>query len=269
LETVEIRFYREKTGFLSARNLVAGVCVRVSGGEMIARLWGIGLLLVAVALVAAGCGGATATPTASLTAVVVQTPAAGPTVDRVGARDAALAYVGDRYGVDAPAADLAWTEQYARPAEMVGGEVYQYTAGDWLITISYPVVLPELTVYTVKMANTATGFVWEGQVSAGGQVIEGKQLLLNAFNVALARIQAKYGDEAPPVGLAWVGERITPADLVGAETWRYTAGDWVATITYPVVPPDQMVFNITIQNPAAGFMWLGSVDTNGRVTEVE
>jgi hypothetical protein len=251
---------------------------------MIARLWGIGLLLVAVALVAAGCGGATATPTASLTAVVVQTPApnstavqveesptpaAGPTVDRVGARDAALAYVGDRYGADAPAADLAWTEQYARPAEMVGGEVYRYTAGDWLITISYPVVLPELTVYTVKMANLATGFVWEGQVSAGGQVIEGKQLLLNAFNVALAHVQDQFEGESPPAGLAWVGERITPADLVGAETWRYTAGDWVSTITYPVVPPDQMVFNITIQNPAAGFMWLGSVDTNGQVTEIE
>jgi len=241
---------------------------------MIARLWGIGLLLVAVALVAAGCGGATATPTPAASPTAVQpeespAPTAGPTVDRVGARDGALSYVRTRYGADAPAADLTWTEQYARPAEMVGGEVYQYTAGDWLITISYPVVLPELTVYTVKMANTATGFGWEGQVSAGGQVIEGEQLLLNAFNVALAHVQDQFEGESPPAGLAWVGERITPADLVGAETWRYTAGDWVATITYPVVPPDQMVFNITIENPAAGLMWLGSVDTNGQVIEGE
>jgi len=65
-----------------------------------------------------------------------------------------------------------------------------------------------------------------------------------------------------------VAERITPPDLVGSETYRYTAGDWVATITYPVVPPDKMVFNITIQNATTGFVWIGSVDTNGQVIEV-
>ena len=56
---------------------------------------------------------------------------------------------------------------------------------------------------------------------------------------------------------------------VGAEGYRYTAGDWVVTITYPVVQTDKMVFNITIQNPVTGFVWLGSVDTNGQVIEVE
>ena len=199
--------------------------------------------------------------------MVEPAPTAGPTVDRIGARDAVLAYVQARYGADAPAADLTWTEEHARPAEMVGGEAYQYKASDWLITVSYPVVLPEQTVYTIKMANVATGFGWEGQVGPVGQVNEGAQLLLNALDVALTHARALYGDEAPPAGLPWVGEQITPADLVGADTWRYTAGDWVVTITYPVVPADQMVFNITIQNEKTGFMWQGSVDSNGQVTE--
>ena len=238
-------------------------------------------LLLAGALFMSGCRGATVAPMAAPTVVptVAPTiapttaptaaPTTGPTVDRTGVRDAALEYVRDRYGADAPAADLTWTEQYAKPAELVGGEVYQYTVGDWLITISYPVVLPELTVYTVKMANLATGFGWEGQVGGDGLVIEGEQQLLNAFGVALAHAWAQYGDEAPPAGLPWVGERVTPPDLVGSETWRYTAGDWVATIIYPVVPADQMVFNITVQNATTAFMWLGSVDTNGQVTEIE
>jgi len=229
------------------------------------------LLLMAGALLAAGCGGATVAPTAAPTMAPTMAPTvaptSGPTVDRTGARDAALAYVRARYGADAPAADLTWIEQHATPAELVGGEVYQYLAGDWLIAVSYPVVLPELTVYTVKMANAATGFGWEGRVGAAGQVIEGEQLLLNAFDVALTHALDQYGDEAPPAGLPWVGERITPADMVGAETWRYTAGDWVAIISYPVVPADKMVFNITIQNATTGFMWLGSVDTNGQVIE--
>jgi hypothetical protein len=227
-------------------------------------------LLIVGALIAAGCGGATAVPTTAPTAAPTTPPMATavPTVDRAGARDLSLAYVRARYGADAPAADLAWTEQNAKPPEMVGGEVYQYLAGDWLITISYPVVLPELTVYTVKMVNTATGFLWEGQVGAAGQVIEGQQLLLNAFNAALARARALYRDEAPPEGLPWVGERITPENMVGAETWRYTAGDWEAIITYPVVPADKMVFNITIQNATTGFVWIGSVDIRGQVIEI-
>jgi len=195
-------------------------------------------------------------------------PTTGPTTDRIDARDASLAYVRARYGADAPAADLTWQEQDAKPPEMIGGEVYQYLAGDWVITISYPVGLPEQTVYTVKIVNTATGYIWEGQVGTSGQVIEGQQLLLNAFNAALTHAEAQFGDEAPPAGLPWVGERITPADMVGAETWRYTSGDWVATISYPVVPADKMVFSITIQNVTTGFMWLGSVDINGQVIEI-
>jgi hypothetical protein len=234
-------------------------------------------LLLAGALFISGCGGATVAPTAvptvaptiAPTTAPTAAPTTGPTVDRTGVRDAALAYVRDRYGADAPAADLTWTEQNAKPAEMVGREVYQYLAGDWLIEVSYPVVLPELTVYTVKMANMATGFGWEGQVGAGGQVIEGEQLMLNAFNVALTHALALDEDKAPPGSLAWVGERTTPADMVGAETYRYTAGDWVVTIAYPVVSADMMVFNITIQNPVTGFVWMGSVDTNGQVVEIQ
>jgi len=234
------------------------------------------VMLLAVALIAAGCGAATVAPiptpvrpTGLPMPTTVPTPAGAPAIDRIGARDAALAYIRAAHSADAPAADLTWTEQHAKPAEMVGGEVYQYLAGDWLLTVSYPVVLPEQTLYTVKMANTATGFIWQGQVGAAGQVIAGEQLLLNAFDVALTHIRAQYGDEGPAAGLPWVGERITPAGTVGAETWRYTAGDWVATIVYPVVPADQMVFNITVQNATIAFMWLGSVDTNGQVTEIE
>jgi hypothetical protein len=248
--------------------------VSIVRGKMTDRRLKFCLLLVAGALIAAGCGGATVVPTVaptvapSPTPVVAPTPTTGATVDRIGARDAALAYIRARYGADAPAADLTWTEQYAKPPELVGGEVYQYSAAGWLIAVSYPVVLPEETVYAVKMANAATGFGWEGQVGARGQVIEGEQLLLNAFDVALTHARALSGDEAPPAGLTWVGERVTPPDLVGAETWRYTAGDWVAMITYPVVPPDKMVFNITIQNATTGFVWIGSVDTNGQVLEM-
>ena len=236
------------------------------------------LLLVAAALLCAACGAPaptstpppTSIPTPPPTSIPTPAPTMGPTVDRTGARDAALAYVRTRYGAAAPAADLAWTEQHAKPEGLVGGEAYQYLAGDWLILVSYPVVLPEQTTYTISMVSFATGFTWDGRVGAGGQVIEGGQLLLNAFDVALTHARAQYGDEAPPAGLPWAGERVPSTGLVNVETWRYTAGDWMATIVYSLVTPaDQLVFNITIQNATTGFVWLGSVSTGGQVTEIE
>ncbi len=83
-----------------------------------------------------------------------------------------LAYLADNYAGQAPAAGLAWTEKRTTPQGLVGGESYEYTAGDWVITVSYPVVAPENVVYTIVVANQAAGFHWEGQVDAAGQVTE-------------------------------------------------------------------------------------------------
>ena len=92
--------------------------------------------------------------------------------DPVGARDAVLAYLAANYGGEAPAAGLVWTEKHTKPEGLVGGESYEYTAGDWLITVSYPVVAPESVVYTIVVSDATTGFRWEGRVDAQGQVTE-------------------------------------------------------------------------------------------------
>jgi hypothetical protein len=90
----------------------------------------------------------------------------------VGARDAVLAYLAEHYGGEAPAAGLAWTETHTKPEGLVGGERYEYTAGNWLIAVSYPVVVSENVVYTIAVGNLVTGFRWEGQVDLQGQVTE-------------------------------------------------------------------------------------------------
>jgi hypothetical protein len=90
----------------------------------------------------------------------------------VGARDAVLAYLAESHDSDAPATGLAWTETHARPEGLVGRESYEYTAGDWLIAVSFPVVAPENVVHTIAVSNATTGFHWEGQVDAQGQVTE-------------------------------------------------------------------------------------------------
>lgn len=127
--------------------------------------WGIALILSA--LILSGCGTTRAQSAEGPTPVVLEVPE-GVHV----ARDAALTYLAEHYDGEAPAAGLAWTEKHTKPEGLVGGESYEYTAGDWVIAISYPVVAPENVVYTIQVSNQATGFRWEGQVDAQAQVAE-------------------------------------------------------------------------------------------------
>jgi hypothetical protein len=125
----------------------------------------LGVLLLVGVLVISGCSAANSAQ---------PTPAGESSrpSDPVGARDAVLAYLAENYGDEAPVAGLVWTETHTKPEGLVGGESYEYTAGDWLIAVSYPVVAPENVVYTISVSNPATGFRWEGQVDAQGQVTE-------------------------------------------------------------------------------------------------
>jgi hypothetical protein len=133
---------------------------------MKSKIIDLGLVLLVGTLVISGCTPASSTPTPT-----AAEPSARPS-DPVGARDAVLAYLAENYGGEAPAAGLAWTETHTKPEGLVGGESYEYTAGDWLITVSYPVVAPENVVYTIAVSNPATGFRWEGQADAQLQVTE-------------------------------------------------------------------------------------------------
>ena len=120
------------------------------------------VVLILTGLILTGCGTTTAQPT--------ELPVAPP--EPQAARDAALAYVSERFGEQAPAPGMIWTEERITPEGLVGSETLQYTAEDWMVTISYPVVAPEAVVYQVVVANQTTGFQWEGEVDAALQVTE-------------------------------------------------------------------------------------------------
>lgn len=84
---------------------------------------------------------------------------------------------------------------------------------------------------------------------------------------ALAYINEHYPKDAPPPDLAWEGERTTPEGLLGSETYEYTADEWVVTISYPVVAPEYLVYQIVVENPTSGFKWEGELDAEGNLTE--
>ena len=55
-------------------------------------------------------------------------------------------------------------------------------------------------------------------------------------DAAMAYIKAIHPDTAQFMNnLAWTGGRVTPSDIIGAETYTYISQGWNVTISYPVV----------------------------------
>ena len=92
--------------------------------------------------------------------------------DAAMARDAVLAYIAAHDGPSAPAAGIAWNEENTTPGGLVGSTTFRYTAERWTVTVSYPIVAPEYTLYHVQVVDSASGFAWEGEMDASGTVTE-------------------------------------------------------------------------------------------------
>jgi hypothetical protein len=217
------------------------------------------LSLLVVVLVASvvGCGSSVA-PEAS---AEDEAPA-----EVVAARDAAVTFLREHFD-EAPGGSVSWTEESLTPEGIVGGSEWQYTAGDWVVKVSYAIVAPEWTVYQVAVTNGSTGFEWEGRVDGSGRVPEAPEDALLARDQAFLYVSEHYSLSGLGAGLAWQEERLTPENIVGGETYRYSAGDWVVTVAYPVVLPENTIYEISVNNHETGFQWTGTVDAQGVVTE--
>ena len=65
---------------------------------------------------------------------------------------------------------------------------------------------------------------------------------------------------------SWEKEDITPEDLDGATTLRFTEGEWTATVIFAPISPS--VYEIEIDcSEKGGFRWNGQVYSDGSVVE--
>jgi hypothetical protein len=215
------------------------------------------LLLVVLVASVVGCG--------SSAAPDIPAPAEAP-AEVIAARDAAVVFVRGNFD-QAPEESASWTEESLTPEGVVGGSEWQYTAGDWAVKVSYGVVAPEWTVYHVAVTNESTGFEWEGRVDGSGRVPEAPESALLARDQALLYVSGQHDQSGLGAGLAWQEERLTPEGIVGGETYQYSAEDWVVTVSYPVVLPENTIYEISVVNQESGFQWAGEVDAQGVITE--
>jgi len=227
-------------------------------------------LLVVSILVFSGCAPPTPAPVS---------PAASPTevvsapAEVRAALNAALAYLAETYPDLASAAGRDWAARFVESEGQVGAGGYEFSSGDWLATITYPVVRPDLVVYSVALTNNRTGFRWSGKVDAQAQVEEHVPVaeaapaeVRAALNAALAYLAETYPDLALAEGMDWAARFVESEGQVGAGGYEFSSGDWLATITYPVVRPDLVVYDVTIVDAATSFWWWGEVDAAGEIT---
>jgi serpin B len=128
------------------------------------------VIIVIIASLVAGCGPGPAPgqPTPGPGGEEASFPAAAR------ARDAAIAYLQDTHATVAPAASTTWTVEDVTPTNLVGSSTLVYRtpadSGEWVVTVTFPIVAPEQTIYHVMVENQVTGFQWEGDVDADGEI---------------------------------------------------------------------------------------------------
>ena len=89
-----------------------------------------------------------------------------------------------------------------------------------------------------------------------------------ALGAVLIWLRAEYPDSAPGTGLSWVAEDVVVLGpngqpLLGAAERRFTATGWVAEVTWAVVAPEFIVYQITLKSPTLGWFWEGTVRAKG------
>jgi serpin B len=152
------------------------------------KLLCLGLALALIGSIAVGCAPATSEPTPGSETHPTPGPEVQPTPGSgvepteatepvtvngpAEARDAALAYLADIAPEQAPASGQAWAEKRITPEGIVGAEGIEYSAGDWVVTVNYPVTSLEQVIYAVVVTNQSSGTQWEADVDAFGEVIE-------------------------------------------------------------------------------------------------
>ena len=121
-----------------------------------------------------------------------------PPIDVLVARDTALAFVRDHYGQAAPSSDLAWSASRETADGLVGASNFRFESQGWTLTLDYPIVAPDATIYTIELFSSTSGFHWMGQVDAQGIVMEMGEIIEDIPVIAWAGRLEKLAEGAGP-----------------------------------------------------------------------
>ncbi len=84
----------------------------------------------------------------------------------------------------------------------------------------------------------------------------------------LTYLMQTYGaDTLGPLPPEWQVENTTPTGLVGVTRIEHRGGDWIVVISYPIVPPDQIIYTVEVIRSGTDFHWTGEVTPDGTIRQ--
>ena len=89
-----------------------------------------------------------------------------------------------------------------------------------------------------------------------------------ARDTAITYLRTHVGEDAPAADIEWEEENITPPGLVGSTIVAFTSDEWTITVSYPIVPPQNAVYEVVVSSIELGWHWKGTVEPDGSVTEL-
>lgn len=125
-------------------------------------------LILVLSLV--GCGSVPGVP--GVLPSATQSPELPPVIGPEAARDVALAYLRTYHPETGLSEQAIWFDEAVTPSGLVGSSTSQYRYESWKVMVTYPVVAPDATIYTVTAENPDKKVDWQGLVDAFGQVVE-------------------------------------------------------------------------------------------------
>ena len=84
-------------------------------------------------------------------------------------------------------------------------------------------------------------------------------------DVSLDYLRENDSENAPSSDIVWQEEDITPKDWVGGVFKEFTSDEWTVKVTYPVLPPENTIYQVVVSSIKLGWHWKGTVEFDGSV----
>ena len=92
--------------------------------------------------------------------------------DPITARNFILEYLNRKYGLVTPGTGATWEQSDLIEAEQEKSAAYQYVSNSLTVVITYPIVAPENTTFTLTIYRDDPDFSWNGFLDSYGRITE-------------------------------------------------------------------------------------------------
>jgi hypothetical protein len=89
-----------------------------------------------------------------------------------------------------------------------------------------------------------------------------------ARDATLSYLHDRKAQDTPSVDTKWEEEDITPPGLIGQAIREFTSDGWTVKVSYMVVSPEHIQYQVVVSSVQLGWHWQGTVKPDGIVKEV-